>query len=648
MISQGRTPTPMISENWSCICVVDCSGRRHYVPGQAGRVPRTDAGISNGTMHVQLSRSARKCGLLLLGCVLTGAIFVTDAFIPLGLAVAVLYVVVVVMAGRLWSRRGIQGVTAVCILLTVLAYLIEHGLSLGPPLARASVALAAIGVTAALTLRSRADAESLLAQARLLDLTHDPIFVCDMSGFITYWNHGAEELYGWSVAEALGRPAAALLQARFPAALSTLKAELLQRDRWEGEVVHVRRDGAEVIVVSRWSLQRDARGEPVAILSTNNDITERHRAAELLRRTQTQLLDAQRIARMGSVTVDLTGGAITWSAEAVRILGFRPGERQDVAAALERVHPGDRARLRRCLVRVIRGEVWLDFVGRLVLLDGGLRHVHVFGHRLDDGDRAEVVGAIQDITDETEAQESLQQAQAALAHVTRVATLGELTASIAHEVNQPLAAIVTNGEAGLRWLDRAIPDIDEVRAALRRVVSDGKRAGAVVQRVRALVRKAPPQLAGIGIEEVVNDVVALMQREMAAQRVMLRLELASDLPRIRGDRIQLQQVMINLIVNGIQAMQAITDRPRNMVLRSALVGSDKVVVSVEDSGTGIDESIAARLFDAFFTTRAEGLGIGLSICRSIVEAHGGNLTVSRNAEHGATFHVMLPAAEVTT
>jgi PAS domain S-box-containing protein len=240
------------------------------------------------------------------------------------------------------------------------------------------------------------------------------------------------------------------------------------------------------------------------------------------------------------------------------------------------------------------------------------------------------------------AEQALRKAQAELAHVTRVTTLGELTASIAHEINQPLAAVVTNAEACLRWLDREIPDLDAARRSVEWVISDGNRASEVMRHVRALANKTSLDKVPLDVNDVIREVVALVQGELIGHQVSLQMQLAPALPLILGDRIQLQQVIINLVMNGIEAMEAVTDRPRELLIRSGQDESRRVFVSVMDCGVGISAEDADRLFDAFFTTKSGGMGMGLSICRSIVEAHGGRLSASGNEGPGATFQFVLP------
>jgi C4-dicarboxylate-specific signal transduction histidine kinase len=219
--------------------------------------------------------------------------------------------------------------------------------------------------------------------------------------------------------------------------------------------------------------------------------------------------------------------------------------------------------------------------------------------------------------------------------------LGELASSIAHEVNQPLAGVVANAEAGLRWLDRGTPDLAAARRSLEWIIDDGNRAGQVIQRVRGLAKKTEIEKVPLDVNDLVREVITLVQRELISHQVSLQTELASALPMILGDRVQLQQVMINLVMNGIEAMQSITDRPRELVIRSRQDEKQQVLASVTDCGIGIAAENADRLFSPFFTTKSSGMGMGLSICRSIMEAHGGRLWATANIPHGATFQFTL-------
>jgi C4-dicarboxylate-specific signal transduction histidine kinase len=252
-----------------------------------------------------------------------------------------------------------------------------------------------------------------------------------------------------------------------------------------------------------------------------------------------------------------------------------------------------------------------------------------------------------DLTEHMLASEALREAQLELAHANRVATMGQLTASIAHEVNQPLAGVIANAEACLRWLDREIPDLAAARRSVKWVIDDSNRANEVIRRVRSLAKKTDLEKVPLDINHVVTEVMSLVQRELTNHQASLRMELAPGLAMILGDRVQLQQVMINLVMNGVEAMQSVTDRPRELVIWSRQDETQQVLVGVTDFGVGISAENANRLFNAFFTTKSSGMGMGLSICRSIIEAHGGRLWATATEPRGATFQFVLPVNSAT-
>jgi C4-dicarboxylate-specific signal transduction histidine kinase len=265
---------------------------------------------------------------------------------------------------------------------------------------------------------------------------------------------------------------------------------------------------------------------------------------------------------------------------------------------------------------------------------------HAVGH---DAGRLEFIGAVKDDTATKRADEALREAQTELAHVTRLTTLGELTASIAHEVNQPLAAVMVSAQACLRWLDRPAPDLGEARHNAESIIKNASRAAEVIQRIRALAKRTGAEMSPLDLNEVVIESITLVQHALSSQNVALVLDLTPELPSVLGDRVQLQQVIINLIINAVEAMQAITDRTAELVIRSWQDSSSNVLVAFKDCGIGIAPEDAVHLFNPFFTTKPNGLGMGLSICRSIVEAHGGRMSISGNVGPGATFQFALPA-----
>jgi len=391
--------------------------------------------------------------------------------------------------------------------------------------------------------------------------------------------------------------------------------------------------------------QRDSVGRPSGVLEINTDITQRKQAEEALSRSQAALLaEAQKLSATGSFGWNAVSGELLWSEESFRIFGFNPGTTPLVEEVHERVHPDDLALVREVMDRAIKDKQEFDFEHRLLMPDGSVKHVRTVAHlMIDEPGTLQFVGAVMDVTATKLAQERLQQAQAELAFVTRVTTLGEITASIAHEVHQPLAAITADGQAALRFLDHSPPSLDEVRGCLKRMIGDGKRAAEIVQHIRALTKKSVPEPTRLDLNAVIRDSASLLQRELTSQRVVFRPELAPGLRAVLGDRVQLQQVVINLIINGIQAMATVNDRLRELVIRSSQDGVGRVVASVRDSGIGIDPANADRVFDAFFTTKPNGMGMGLSVCHTIIEAHGGRIWASGNSGPGATFLFSLPS-----
>lgn len=391
---------------------------------------------------------------------------------------------------------------------------------------------------------------------------------------------------------------------------------------------------------------RDEQGNIVKWYGSSTDIEGRKRAEEELRRSEAKLVEAQRVSRTGSFVRDAATGEYIGSREFFRIFEYDPPGPVTFDMVLDRTHPEDRALVIQSRARVLRDGKNLDYEHRLLMPDGSVKFVHVVAHAVrDQSGQLEYIGAVVDVTATKQAEEKLHKTQMELAHVTRVTTLGELTASIAHEVNQPLAAAVANAEAGLRWLDRETPDLAAARRSIEWVINDSCRASEVIRRVRALAKKSDTAKVPLDVNDVVREAILLVQRELSSQLVSLHTELAPSLPMILGDRVQLQQVIINLVMNGVEAMQPITDRPRKLVIRSAQDEERRVRVGVTDCGVGISAETANRLFNAFFTTKSSGMGMGLSICRSIVEAHEGRISASANEGPGATFQFVLPSQQ---
>jgi len=425
-----------------------------------------------------------------------------------------------------------------------------------------------------------------------------------------------------------------------------------------------RADGEYRRVLLRAVPRRDEDGNIVKWYGTTTDIEDHKRAETALRRSEAYLAEAQRLSLTGSFAWNVSRGEVFWSDEMYRILGFDRATKSTLELLFQRIHPGDRAFVQATLDRASMYGTDLDIEHRLLMPEGSVKYVHVVGHTVSDEtasiERAgldcfglgsaglEFVGAVMDVTTAKRAAEELHEAQAALAHVTRVTTLGELTTSIAHEVNQPLTGVVTYGDACLRWLDHEVPRLDQARSAVEQMIGSARHASEVIARIRALSKKGALERVRLDINRVIDDAIALIRREINVHGVALRLDLGSSLPPVDGDRIQLQQVVMNLLMNGIQAMSPVTGRRRELRIRSREHGSDQILVAVEDSGTGIESENVDQVFNAFFTTKPDGMGMGLSICRSIIEQHGGRIWASRNSGAGSTFEFTLPACRETT
>jgi len=378
------------------------------------------------------------------------------------------------------------------------------------------------------------------------------------------------------------------------------------------------------------------------------DVTERKRTEETLREREAYLAESQRLAQTGSCAIDGTSREILyWSEEMFRLFGFDPQQGLPMWDQwLQRIHPEDRDKFRMAGDRTFLEKVHCDVEFRTVKPDGTVKHIHGIGHPVlsPSGELVQVVGTMVDVTERKraeEARERLRQLEADLAHINRVSTMGELTASLAHEIKQPIGAAVANAEACVQFLDHDQPDVVEAREAALEMATDARRAAAIIDRVRLLYRKGSSHQEIIDVNDVIREMVLMLHNHASRYSLIMRTELAEKLPNVMGDRVQLQQVLMNLVLNGIEAMR---DTTGELTIKSQLAEGEQLVISVIDTGVGLPAGKADQIFNAFFTTKSQGTGLGLAITRSIVESHGGRVWVTANPGRGATFYFTLPTA----
>lgn len=508
----------------------------------------------------------------------------------------------------------------------------------------------------------------------ILDLIHESVVMTDLAGRVTFWNSAASRLYGWGRTEVIGRD---IRTVTGNDDLSPLieDAACQAAGAWEGEVQRRTASGSEILVEVRQALRRDESGAPVAVVETSRDVTARRADEVRLRYSEHRYRNLFQAMAAAFWEIDFSGvddvlrrvhragvkdfaGHFAAHPDDVREM-MRAARVIDVNDQTVRLFGGgsDKQALLRDLEpfwaegceHVFTDGILAGMAGRpnystetrLRALDGReFDALFTASFPPDTMGKGTLVIGVIDISERKRAERELQKAQSDFAHAARVSMLGELTASIAHEINQPLAAIATNGEAGLRWLNRDVPDLGEVQQITTRIVADARRAADIILRIRALASNHAPEQSMTRINAVIRDSVKVLRHEIDANRVALTLDLADDLPDVMADRVQLQQVIVNLAINAIHAM-ADQAGPRRLAFKTGLDG-DTLVASVEDNGSGIGTHDPARLFDSFFTTKAGGMGIGLAVCRSIVEAHGGWITAENRAGGGARLAFTLP------
>jgi PAS domain S-box-containing protein len=480
----------------------------------------------------------------------------------------------------------------------------------------------------------------------ILESALDCIVMIDHEGCITEFNPAAEHTFGYRRHEVVGKHMADVIippslrekhRHGFARYLATGEARVLGK---RIEMTAVRADGSVFPV--ELAITRIPLEGPPSFTGYLRDITESKRVEQELRRSEAFLAEAQHLSRTGSFSWRVATDEITWSEQLYRIFQID----QDAQVTFElmgaRIHPEDLSVFREHIDRSRRDGSNIQLEFRLQMPDGAVKYVHVVAHTRGDHGEREYIGAVQDVTERRSSEEALSKARSELSHVARVTSLGVLTASIAHEVNQPLSGIVTNASTCLRMLAADPPNVDGARETARRTIRDGNRASEVITRLRALYGKKEPTIESVDLNEATRAVIALSLSELQRNRVILRQELADDLPPVRGDRVQLQQVILNLIRNGSDAMSNVDDRPRQLLIRTERDQGDRVKLTVQDAGTGFDPQTVNRLFEGFYTTKNDGMGIGLSVSRSIIESHHGRLSATLNDGPGAAFSFSIP------
>jgi PAS domain S-box-containing protein len=453
--------------------------------------------------------------------------------------------------------------------------------------------------------------------------------------FLEFTGRSMEDIMGWGWGSLVHPDDLASYVGDWQAAVATGKP-------MESEARVRRKDGEYRWLLIRNVPLRDKLRNIVNWYGTAIDIEERHRAEDALRRSEAYLAEAQRLSRTGSFGWGVSTGEVLWSEETFRIFQYDRTTKPNLELILQRVHSIDSVHVKETIESAsIQGKDF-EHEYRLVMPDHSVKYVHVVAHAATDkSGRVEYVGAVMDVTERKRSEEALREAQANLARVSRVTTMGELTASLAHEIRQPIAAAVTNAGTCLRWLGRDQPDLAEAREAASRIIKDATRAADIISRVGLLFKKGSPEREWVDVNPLIGEIVFLLRGETMGHNISVRTELVSDLPQVMGDRVQLQQVLMNLVINGIDAMKEMNGM-RELAIQSQRTDSEELLVSISDTGVGLPAQQAEQIFNAFFTTKPHGTGMGLRISRSIIEAHGGHLWAADRSPRGASFYFTLP------
>lgn len=612
----------------------------------------------------------------LLALALGIGIFAVDMLSPLGGAIAVLYTFCIILLTRA-GRTGIVALGGIlAAVAAMIAFLAGHwGEPVGAAHVRLGVSLAAIGVTTILSYGILSTRKLCSEQANILALTHDSVIVLDRHDRVAGWNEGAAHIYGWSAEEAIGRAYDDLIRLDSPR--EAAKQRLEQSGALTEEMSGMGKNGAPFTVSTRMVRRRNLAGAPDGLIEASIDLSEQRRADAARRASENRYQAIFNAAGFAAWETDWTGvrrlletiapdgedlqAHLLANPDLLRKVAATPHihEANQAAAALFGV--ADRSELigknviarypetnglalATLFARLAGGEDLVEVETRINNLKGKPIDVVLRVRLVPEGEPwSRVLIMAIDMTERNEDRARLERNMVELAHASRVSILGQLAASIAHEVNQPLSAIMTYAKSARRWLKRETPDLDEVANCIERIDANSERAGAIITRVRTLARKGSAQIEAISLAELVGEALALVDREACAARIAIRTDIEPPDIRIAADRVQIQQILVNLIMNAIHA-SAGADPAGDISITASKDAEGMARIEVADRGSGIVGIEPHALFDAFYTTKPDGMGMGLSISRSIVEAHGGRIAAANNPEGGATISFTIPVA----
>lgn len=456
--------------------------------------------------------------------------------------------------------------------------------------------------------------------------------------YLDYIGFGLDEALGWGWTQAIHPD-------DLPNLLDRWQTLSISGSAGEAEARIRRHDGEYRWFLFRATPHRDKSGNILKWYGFTTDIEDRRQMEGRLRRSEAFLAEGQYLARMGNLSWRIATGEITWSEPLYRIFEFEPGTVVTLDRIASRVPSEDVPLLMDLIGRAERGEMDFEYQHRIIFPDNRIKHLHIIAHRARDRDEVEYIGAVLDITQRRVSEDTLEKVRSELAQITRTMSLGALTATIAHEVNQPLSGIVTNAGTCLRMLSADPPNIEIAKETARRTIRDGNRAADIIAQLRSLFSRKAIAHHAIDLNEAAREVLALVAGDLHRSRAVLSTAFADGLPQVRGDRIQLQQVIMNLVRNAFDAMRDVDDRPRRLVIETESSDDDYVKLTVRDVGVGLGVEDPDRIFQAFHTTKSDGMGIGLSVSRSIIESHGGRLWAEANDGPGASFSFTIPEYE---